>query len=50
VFTVADLEQAQRHLASIGIPLTEGDDPKSLLLAPEHNHGLRFEISSAPRQ
>ncbi len=48
VFTVTDLEAARRHLESIGIPLAEGDDPKSLLLEPQHNHGVRFEITSAP--
>jgi catechol 2,3-dioxygenase-like lactoylglutathione lyase family enzyme len=49
VFTVADLEQARHHLETIGIPLADGDDPKSLLLSPDHNHGVRFEVTSTPR-
>jgi catechol 2,3-dioxygenase-like lactoylglutathione lyase family enzyme len=49
VFTVGDREAARQHLEAIGIPLSEGDDPKSLLLSPDHNHGLRFEITSTPR-
>jgi catechol 2,3-dioxygenase-like lactoylglutathione lyase family enzyme len=47
VFEVADLDQAQRHLESAGIPLVDGDDAKSRLLAPEHNHGLRMELRPA---
>jgi catechol 2,3-dioxygenase-like lactoylglutathione lyase family enzyme len=45
VFEVADLDRAERHLARIGIPLVDGDDAKSRLLPPEHNHGLRMELS-----
>jgi catechol 2,3-dioxygenase-like lactoylglutathione lyase family enzyme len=47
VFEVDDLERAGRHLAAIGIPLVDGDDAKSRLLAPEHNHGLRMELRPA---
>jgi hypothetical protein len=47
VFEVADLDQAQRHLDRVGVPLVDGDDAKSRLLAPEHNHGLRMELRPA---
>jgi catechol 2,3-dioxygenase-like lactoylglutathione lyase family enzyme len=47
VFDVDDLDRAQRHLDAIGIPLTDGDDAKSRLLAPRHNHGLRIELRPA---
>lgn len=47
VFEVDDLERAERHLDGIGIPLVDGDDAKSRLLAPDHNHGLRIELRPA---
>jgi catechol 2,3-dioxygenase-like lactoylglutathione lyase family enzyme len=49
VFTVADAARAASHLASLGIPLLDGDDERSRLLDPAHNHGLRFEITDQPR-
>jgi catechol 2,3-dioxygenase-like lactoylglutathione lyase family enzyme len=45
VFAVVDLERARRHLHSVGVPLVPGDDGDSWLLDPEHNHGLRFELT-----
>jgi hypothetical protein len=45
VFTVGDLDQAVRHLEGIGVATRQGDDDASVLLAPEHNHGLRFELT-----
>lgn len=47
VFEVDDLERVERHLDAIGIPLLDGDDAKSRLLAPDHNHGLRMELRPA---
>ncbi len=47
VFTVVDLERARRHLESVGVPLVPGDDGASWLLDPEHNHGLRFELTES---
>ena len=47
VFEVDDLERAERHLEHVGVPLVDGDDAKSRLLAPEHNHGLRMELRPA---
>lgn len=48
VFAVADRGRASGHLDSLGIPLLAGDDDRSRLLDPEHNHGLRFEITDQP--
>ena len=45
VFGVTDLRCAERFLSERRIALSEGDAPDTLAIAPEQNHGLRFEIS-----
>ena len=48
VFGVLDLGRAERHLATKGVELMDGDAPRSRAVPAELNHGLLFELTEEP--